>query len=144
MSTEENKALVRRWLQDVDTGDVGVVDKYLDPQVVDHNPPPFQAQPGFEGAKQAFSYALGAFSDFRHEVEQQLAEGDFVVTRVTGYGKHTGEFMGVPPTGRDVQMEGIAIHRIEDGQIVEHWAQVDAANLLMQLGAIPPPGAPAG
>ena len=144
MSTEENKALVRRWLQDVDTGDIGVVDKYLDQSIVDHNPPPFQTQPGFAGAKQAFSYALGAFSDFRHEIEQQLAEGDFVVTRVTGYGKHTGEFLGVPPTGRDVQMEGIAIHRIEDGQIVEHWAQVDAASLLMQLGAIPPPGAPPG
>ncbi|HAM02182.1 MAG TPA: ester cyclase [Acidimicrobiaceae bacterium] len=142
MSTEENKALVRRWLEDVDTGDVGVVDKYVASSLVDHNPPPFQTEPGFEGAKQAFSYALGAFSDFRHEVKQQIAEGDYVVTRVTGYGTHSGEFLGIPATGREVQMEGIAIHRIVDGQLVEHWAQVDSTSLLVQLGAIPPPGQP--
>jgi predicted ester cyclase len=144
MSTEENKAFVRRWLRDVDTGDVGVVEKYVSRSYVDHNPPPFPIEGiGFEGAKQAFEYALGAFSDFHHEVEDQYADGDRVITRITAYGKHTGEFLGIPPTGKDVKMEGIAIHRIVDGQLVEHWAQIDAAGLLMQLGAIPPPGGPA-
>lgn len=145
MSTEDNKALVRRWLQDVDTGDVGVVDKYVAPSIVDHNPPPFQGPAtGIEGARHAFSYALGAFSGFRHEIEDQFADGDHVITRITGYGTHSGEFMGIPATGREVKMEGIAIHRIVDGQLVEHWAQVDSTSLLMQLGAIPPPGEPPG
>jgi predicted ester cyclase len=143
MSTEDNKALVRRWLSDVDTGDIGVVEKYVSRSYDDHNPPPFPVERiGFEGAKQGFQYALGAFSDFHHEIEDQYADGDRVITRITGYGKHTGDFLGIPPTGKDVKMEGIAIHRIVDGQLVEHWAQVDAAGLLMQLGAIPPPGGP--
>jgi predicted ester cyclase len=57
-----------------------------------------------------------------------------------GYGKHTGDFLGIPPTGKDVRMEGIAIHRIAEHKLVEHWAQIDAVSLLVQLGAIPPPG----
>jgi predicted ester cyclase len=141
MATEDGKALVREWLQAVDTGDVGVVDNYLGGGFVDHNPPPFQGpNTGVQGAKDAFTYALGAFSDFRHEIEEQFVDGDRVISRIKGYGKHTGEFLGIPPTGREVQMEGIAIHRVVDGRLVEHWAQVDAAGLLIQLGAIAAPG----
>ena len=141
MSMEANKALVRSWLEAVDTGDVGVVEKFLDPGYVDHNPPPFPGlPPGIEGARQAFVQGLDAFSDFHHEIEDQYADGDTVISRIVGYGKHAGDFLDIPPTGRDVRMEGIAIHRIAGGKIVEHWAQIDAAGLLMQLGAIPPPG----
>ncbi len=141
MSMESNKALVRSWLEAVDTGDVGVVEKFLDPGYVDHNPPPFPGlPPGIEGARQAFIQGLDAFSDFHHEIEDQYADGDTVINRIVGYGKHAGDFLGIPPTGTDVRMEGIAIHRIAGGKIVEHWAQIDAAGLLMQLGAIPPPG----
>jgi predicted ester cyclase len=140
MSTEENKALIRRWLEGVDTGEIAVVDEFLDSRYVDHNPPPFPGlSSGIEGARQAFTYALNAFSEFRHEIEDQYADGDRVITRLTGYGKHTGEFLGIPPTGKEVKMEGIAIHRIADGKIVEHWAQIDAVGLLQQLGAIPLP-----
>jgi len=103
MSTEENKALVRRWLERVDIGDIGGVDEFLGSDYLDHNPPPFPGlTSGTEGARQAFSYALKAFSDFRHEIEDQYADGDRVITRVTGYGKHTGDFLGIPPTGKDV------------------------------------------
>lgn len=141
MSTEQNKALVRRWLEGVDTGDVKVVDEFLGVGFVDHNPPPFPGlSPGVEGSREAFSYALKAFSNFHHEINDQYADGDRVITRVTGYGKHTGEFLGIPPTGKDVKMEGIAVHRIVDGKLVEHWAQIDALGLLIQLGAVPPPG----
>jgi len=141
MSMEANKALVRSWLEAVDTGDVSVVENFLDPRFTEHNPPPFpDLPPGIEGARQAFLQGLDAFSDFHHEIEDQYADGDTVISRIVGYGKHTGEFLGIPSTGRDVRMEGIAIHRIAGGKIVEHWAQIDAAGLLMQLGAIPPPG----
>jgi predicted ester cyclase len=141
MSTEANKALVRSWLEAVDTGDVSVVERFLDPGYVDYNPPPFpDLPPGIEGARQAFVQGLRAFSDFHHEIEDQYADGDTVISRIVGYGKHTGDFLGVAPTGKDVRMEGIAIHRIAGGKIVEHRAQIDAAGLLMQLGALTPPG----
>lgn len=141
MSAEENKALVRRWFEAVDTGDIAVVEQFLSPDYVDHNPPPFPGlEPGIKGGLQAFEYALTAFSDFRHAIEDQRAEGDVVVTRVMGYGKHTGEFLGVPPTGKDVAMQGIAMHRVANGKLVEHWGTVDALSLLIQMGAVPPPG----
>lgn len=137
MSAEEAKALVRKWFDAVDTGDAGVVDRYVSTSYRDHNPPPFPGSShDFDAAKSNFAYALQAFSDFRHEVEQQIAEGDLVVTRVTGFGRHTGDFLGIAPTGKDVQMSGIAIHRVADGKIVEHWAQIDALGLLAQLGVV--------
>ena len=143
MSAEENKALARRWLEAVDTGDVAVVQQFIAPDYVDHNPPPFPGMsPGIGGVQHGFEYALGAFSEFRHTIEDQFVDGDKVITRVTGWGKHTGEFLGIPATGREVTMEGIAIHRIVDGKLVEHWGQVDALGLLQQLGAIPAPEAP--
>jgi predicted ester cyclase len=140
MSGDENKALVRRWMERIDTRDPAVVDELVGEDYQDHNPPPFPDLPsGIAGARQAFAYALAAFSDVVHTVEDQLAEGDLVVSRISAVGTHTGEFLGIPPTGRRVTMGGIAIHRIHDGRLVEHWAQVDALGLLQQLGAIPAP-----
>ena len=143
MSTEENKKLVRDWIEAVDTGNPGVVDDYLSAQFTDYNPPPLpSAGPDIGSARAAFKDALGIFTDFRHEVLDQWAEGDTVVSRITGRGRHTGEFLGILPTGNEVQMEGIVVHQIKDGKIVEHRAQVDALGLMMQLGAFPPPGSP--
>jgi predicted ester cyclase len=140
MSIEDNKALVRRWFEDVDKGNPAIIEENLPADYADHDPPPFQTAPGLDGARAAFEYALRAFGEFQHVIDDQIAEGDLVVTRVTGSGKHTGEFMGVPPTGKDVVMTGISVHRIADGKIVEHWAAVDALGLLIQMGAIPMPG----
>src|SRR5688572_25607209 len=61
------------------------------------------------------------FSDYRHEIEGQVAEDDLVVTRITGSGRHTGDFLGIPPTGKEVTMHGISIHRVENGKLAEHW-----------------------
>lgn len=91
-------------------------------------------------AERAFALALAAFSDVRHAVEDQTAEGGRAGSRTTGTGVCTGEFLGVPPTGRRVSMSGIAIHRVQDGRIVEHWAQTDALGLLQRLGAVSTPG----
>ncbi|HTR70589.1 MAG TPA: ester cyclase [Mycobacteriales bacterium] len=127
-------------LAGVDTADIGVIDRFVDPAYADHNPPPFQQGNDREAVRGAFEYALKAFSDFQHEVVAQYADGDTVITRILARGRHTGDFMGVPATNKDVSMEGIAIHRVADGKVVEHWAQVDAINLLMQIGALPPLG----
>lgn len=115
--------------------DVGqyVVDGY-----VDHNPPPIQGLgTGITGVRQVFQLALRAFGEFHHTIDASIAEGEKVASRVTGYGTHTGEFLGIPATGRQVSMSGITIHRVTNGKLAEHWAQIDALSLLQQLGAVP-------
>ena len=144
MSVEgENKALVRRYFDAVNARDPDLLDEFLAPDYVDHNPPPFPGGPGLAGVKRAFASALIAFPDGWHEIQEQMAEGDRVITRLVGHGMHGGDFVGIPGTGRDVTMEGISIHRVVDGKIVEHWAQVDGVSLLGQMGVLPPLGTPA-
>jgi len=139
--SEQNKQLVRRFFEQIDTGEPAILDEFVAPGYDDHNPPPFpNLPPGIDGARQAFNLALDGFSDFKHEVLDQVAEGDKVVTRIKASGKHTGDFLGIPPTNRDVTMEGIAVHRIADGKIVEHWSTIDAFGLFVQLGVVQPPG----
>lgn len=140
--SEANKALIRSLLEGADRSDISVLDETVAADYTDHNPPPFQGPgTGVDGARDAFTAATKIFSDWSHEVVQQFTDGDFVISRIVGRGKHTGEFLGIPASDKDVQMEGIAIHRVVDGKIVEHWSQVDAMGMLMQIGAIPPPGA---
>ena len=139
--SEDNKALVRALLKGADDNDVSVIDQLLADDYVDHNPPPFQGPAtGVEGARDAFTTAGKIFSDWKHEVLAQFSDGDFVITRVVGRGRHTGDFMGLPASNADVSMEGISIHRVVDGKLVEHWGQVDGVGLLGQMGAIPPMG----
>ena len=73
-------------------------------------------------------------------IEDQIAEGDKVVTRLRGVGKHEGEIFGIPPSGNDLDVKAVAIHRIENGKLAEHWSATDSATLLQQLGAMGPPG----
>jgi predicted ester cyclase len=88
---------------------------------------------GREGARQYVSALRAGFPDIRFTVEDQIAEGDLVVTRWTARGTHRGEFQGVAPTGREVRVVGIDIDRIVDGKTVECWAQVDELGMLRQL-----------
>lgn len=123
------------------SSDIAILDETVAADYTDHNPPPFQGpKTGLDGAQDAFTTATRIFSDWSHEIVQQFSDGDFVITRIVGHGKHTGDFLGIPPTNKDVQMEGIAIHRVVDGKIVEHWGQVDAMGMLVQMGAVPSPG----
>jgi predicted ester cyclase len=138
--SEDNKALVRKMLAGADANDIGVLDEVLADGYVDHNPPPFQGPgTGLPGARDGFEIATKIFSDWHHDVLAQYTDGDYVITRVVGRGTHTGEMLGIPPSNNEVSMEGIAIHRIENGKIAEHWGQVDSTGLLMQMGAFPPP-----
>jgi len=95
---------------------------------------------GPEEFKQFLSLYLTAFPDARFTVEDDLAEGDLVVSRSTLCGTHQGEFMGIPPTGKPVTVTGIAIDRIVGGKFVEGWLNFDALGMLHQLGVIPAPG----
>jgi len=73
----------------------------------------------------------------RHEIGIQVAEGDLVVSQITGRGVHAGELLGIPATNAEVETEGIAIHRIRDGKIVEYWSVTDIARVLQQVGVLP-------
>ncbi len=136
--SEENKQLIRRFYQAIDDGDPAILDQFIAREYDDHHPPFPNLPPGAAGSREAFYRALAAFSDFRHQVIDQIAEGDRVVTRMAASGRHTGEFLGIPATGKEVTMTGIAVHRIADGKIAEHWSEVDGFGLFQQLGAFPP------
>ena len=139
MSTEENKALVRRFYEEIDRGNLVAMDELVAEDYINHAPPPFPGPAGREGLKRAFKIFWEATPGY-HQIEDMLAEGDKVVTRLTAYGTHAGEMAGIPPTGKKLTMTAIAIHRIADGKIVEHWAEKDTLGFLQQLGVLPPLG----
>lgn len=140
MSIEENKALFRRWYEDVvNDNDYAVVDELLAPDYVAHFPgaPPVDRN-GHKGMVEMFA---AAFPDWQEHVHDVIAEGDKVVIRVTAGGTHEGEFQGMSPTGKTVTITGIGIARIENGRVAESWWDFDAIGLMQQLGAIPAPTA---
>jgi steroid delta-isomerase-like uncharacterized protein len=133
MSAEENKALVRRWFAELDKGNFAIIDELLPEDYVDHNPPLPDLPPGRAGVKQSSLILANAFSDVVHTLHDQLAEGDKVMTRLTTRGTFTGECLGFQPTGKTVEVSGIAVHRIRDGKLVEHWANMDMAGFMTQI-----------
>ena len=141
MSAEHNKALVRRFYEEIDKGNIDVIDELVAEDYVDHNPPPFPLPPGREGVKAAFRLFSEA-APGRHVVEDQIAEGDKVVTRLTAYGRHEGDLPGIPRTGNDMEMTATVIHRIADGKLAEKWSDKDVLRMLQQLEVIPAMGPP--
>src|ERR1044072_2301195 len=136
-SPEENKALVRRFYAEIDKGNIDAMDELVAEDYIDHNPPPFPGiAPGREGLKQAFKLFQAATPGYHH-IEDQIAEGDKVVTRLTSYGKHEGDLPGAPRTGNDMKMTSITIHRIANGKLVEKWAEKDVLGFLQQIGVLP-------
>jgi steroid delta-isomerase-like uncharacterized protein len=133
--SEENKALARRsWELTEDNPDT--LDEVYAPDVVWHNPD--QDIQGTEEAKQFVGMYKTAFPDMSVTIEDVVAEGDKVVTRVTLRGTHQGEVEEFgPPTGRRVEGQGLSLHRIEGGKIVEEWNSYDNLSLMQQLGLVP-------
>ncbi|MEV5838494.1 ester cyclase [Nocardia sp. NPDC052112] len=138
MSQEANKALIRQFYREIDTGNIDAMDELVAADYLDHSPPPFPGiGPGREGLKQAFRMFWDA-TPGRHEIEDQIAEGDRVVTRITAYGRHIADLPGIPATGHELTMTGTTIHRIEAGKIAEKWSDKDVLGFLQQLGVLPP------
>jgi predicted ester cyclase len=137
MSAEENKALVRRFYAEIDKGNLDAMDELVAENYLDHNPPPFPGlASGREGLKRAFEIFWQATLGY-HRIEDQIAEGDRVVTRMTSFGKHEGDLPGAPRTGNDLKMTSITIHRIENGKLAEKWAEKDVMGFLQQIGVLP-------
>ena len=144
MGSEENKALVRRFYEEIDKGNLEAMDELVAEDYVDHNPPPFPGLGrGREGLKQAFKIFWEA-TPGSHHIEDQIAEGDKVVTRLTSVGKHEGDLPGAPRTGNDMKMTSITIHRIAGGKLAEKWAEKDVLGFLQQIGRMPPSPKPGG
>ena len=129
---EKNKALVRRFLEAQAKGKLNVIDEVLTPHFVDHDRLPGQA-PDREGYKRAIAEYHAAFSNVRFLIEDQVAEGEKVVTRFIVRATHDlGELMGVAPTGSEVTYKALAIHRIVGGKIVEEWAEGSNISAVME------------
>ena len=141
MSTEQNKALVRRLMEEVfDRGNISLIDELFAPDFVEHEELPPGIPAGSEGVKQLSTMFRSAFPDFKATIDDMIAEGDKVVVSGTWSGTHKGEFMGIPPTGKRVSIGVIDIIRMAGGKGVEHWGQMDSMGMMQQLGVVPAPG----
>jgi predicted ester cyclase len=135
---EANKALVRRWFEELDKRNFAIIDELIPPDYIDHNPPLPGLPPGREGVRQSSLTLYAAFPDAVHILDDMMAEGDKVMTRLTTRATFTGECLGFRPTGKIVEVSGIAVHRIANGQLVEHWAHMDMAGFMQQIAGDDP------
>jgi steroid delta-isomerase-like uncharacterized protein len=137
--SEENKAVNRRIFDEVwGTHNLDNVEKYFAASFTSHPELPGVPQ-GPEGIKALVGMFAGAFSDTDLAIEDQIAEGDRVVTRWSATDTHVGEFMGVPATGKRVKTTAITIYRFEGGKAVEGWTEYNSLEQMQQLGVVPPP-----
>ena len=136
MSTEHNKANDRRFYEAWSQGNLAALDEVCAQDYVLHDPS--MLIQGLESMKQFVSMYLAAFPDGHFTIEDQVAEGDKIVTRWTFRGTHKGELQGILPTGKQVVVTGISMDRVADGKAVEAWSNFDALGMLQQLGVLPP------
>ena len=137
MGAEDNKALSRQFITEVfNNGKYGVADELLAENFAAHSSGNDQGRDEFKQMIMAFR---GAFPDYNCTIDDQIAEDDQVATRWTFHGTQTGPLMGVPPTGRQVEVTGVAIDRVVNGQLVESWLELDMNRMLQQLGVAPLP-----
>jgi steroid delta-isomerase-like uncharacterized protein len=138
---QDNATTVRRFTEEVITqGDIDSAVQFVWDDVVELVPFPGQG-PGLEGLKDVLRAMRAAFPDLIFSVQEQIAEGDKVASRFEWTGTHQGTFLGVPATGRSVRVWGIVIDRLEKGRIKDTRIIMDTLGLMMQLGALAPPGA---
>ena len=139
MSIEQNTQLARRLFEETwNSKNLDVMDELVAPNFVFHNS--VQTLYGPEGFKQFATTYHRAFPAAHFTIEDTIAEGDTVVLRWTARGKHEGELLGIPPTGKEVTVSGISISLISNGKNVEGWGEFDALGMLQQIGVIPKMG----
>ena len=137
MSSEQNKAIVRRLFEEPWKGNLKVVDELIDRKYVGYDPSNPEPLRGPDGFKEFVSAYREAYPDVRITVNDQIAEGDKVATRWTGRGKHDGELMGISPTGKQVTVSGLTFSRLENGTVIEEYTNWDTFGMMQQLGAVP-------
>lgn len=137
---QENKELARRFHEEVwEKRNLDFIDEQIAEDFVGYDPSLPEPVRGPEGVRETAELFQSAFPDAGVEIEQLVAEDDLLAIHRTLTGTHEGEFMGIEPTGAEVEVEGMAIYRLEDGKTVEEWQVVDMFGLLVQLGVVEPP-----
>jgi steroid delta-isomerase-like uncharacterized protein len=131
--SEQNKAVARAVFDAFNTGDLDELADVVAADAVDHDPYNPYAEEGLEGLKKMIGMYRQAFPDLSLTIQDQIAEGDKVVTRWTATGTHQGELMGAAPTGKTTSVGGVGIDRIQNGQVVEAWGYWDALGMMQQL-----------
>jgi steroid delta-isomerase-like uncharacterized protein len=140
MSTDDNKALARRLIEEAwNQGNLATVDELMAPDHVGHHPLVANQPPNRDFYKQYIVRTRTAFPDFQATIEEQIAEEDLVVTRWSAKGTHQGVFRGHSPTGKQMSVTGIVIDRIVNGKVVEGWMEMDTFDQMQQLGVNPTP-----
>jgi steroid delta-isomerase-like uncharacterized protein len=140
MSIEQNKDIARRFIQEVFVkADPSAVDELATEDFTPHSWG--EMPPGRDSLKAAQQRVMQGLSDASMTVDDVIAEGDKVVVRLTSHGRHDGEFMGMPASGREYSISEIHIFRIADGKVAEHWRDADMLGMMQQLGAMPTPAA---
>jgi steroid delta-isomerase-like uncharacterized protein len=140
MLTEQNKVLCRRLYAAVSSGDFDAIDQIVAPNFVEHEMVAPGMPSGREGMKALFMMVRQAMPDMVMTPEDIVVEGDRVAVRAVMKGTQTGAFMGIPPSGKHVEITVMDLHRIENNQFTEHWGVSDMLALMTQIGAIPAPG----
>lgn len=138
MSLEENKAIVRSWIEAFNKRNLALLDELHAPDFVYHT----RQQQGLESIKQSYTMFYKGFPDVHATIEDVIAEGDKVWIRATVTGTHTGEYRGLAPTGKKITLTGVDIRRIVDGKMVEGWDVDDFLDFFKQLGVIEYKGFP--
>ena len=141
MSTEENKAIVRRVEAAWNDGNLDALDPLFAPNFAPASAVP-GLPPGLAGAKLAHQSSMQSFPDRQTMIEDLIAEGDKVVVRMRMTGTNLGgvPWFGLPANGKPIDVSWVSIYRLADGQIVDHWAVMDMLGLMQQLGVLPAPG----
>jgi steroid delta-isomerase-like uncharacterized protein len=138
MSNAATKALVRRFIEEVFVASrPDAVDELVADDFTPHSWS--GVGPGREPLKQAQQRISQGLADARMTIEEMIAEGDLVAVRLTSHGRHAGDFMGMPSSGKEYTIGEIHIFRIRDGKVAEHWREADMLGMLQQLGAMPEP-----
>jgi predicted ester cyclase len=136
MSTEQNKDVVRRFIDEVFAKcNVDAADELATPDFIPHSWP--GVDPGIENLKQGQSRVSAGLADVSMKIEDMIAEGDKVAVRLTAHARQDGEFMGLPASGREYTISETHIFRVRDGRVAEHWVNADMLGLMQQLGALP-------
>jgi len=136
--SEENKAIVRRWVEAFNEGNLDAVDELLTDTYIRHDPNSPEVR-GPEEEKQLIVMYRSAFPDLRFTVEDMVAEDNRVATRLGISATHKGELLGIPPTENRLSLTALEIYRLREGKIDEQWVNVDTLGMMQQIGAIPAP-----
>lgn len=143
MSAEANRQLFQRYFDKcANDGNLDLADEIFAPDYLHHDPANPDPRPvvGPQGVRDHLTSLMGAFPDLKFEVEETIADDDQIIVRWTARGTNTGDYFGMPATGKPIEITGMNTWRVKDGQAIEGWVNRDDMGLLQQLGVVPAPG----